>query len=76
MLPGVPAYWNTELIAAEGWRTNFVQDLREMLGRYTGPGYRSDMTEASNFFDPENHAFEWVSLMVPMMVFGLSLIHI
>jgi len=57
-----------EIRASKDFLDYFLKDWTEDMGRYHGPGYRKDYK--TDLTDPENHAFEWVSLIVPQLVFG------
>lgn len=64
MLDLTPYRWYEELRAAEKYRDQFLDDWEEVISHYHGPGYKSSgapIFEESH--DPENHAFEWISLI-------------
>lgn len=59
--------WYEEIRAAEQYRDQFLADWDEVLEGYHGPGYRPDAGPLHARSDPENHAFEWLSLMIPQV---------
>jgi len=66
MLNLSPAHWFEEKQAAEDYRDQYLEGWDDMIERFHGPGYRQGAPGAGPS-DPENHAFEWCSLMVPQM---------
>ena len=64
MLRNEPSSWYDEIRHAEEVRDKFLQGLDEEIEKYHGPYYRGDAKTGTNG-DPENHAHEWQSLMVP-----------
>ena len=66
MLNLSPAHWFEEKQAAEDHRDQYLEGWDDMVERYHGPGYRQGGV-GSGPSDPENHAFEWCSLMVPQL---------
>lgn len=67
MLELSPGAWYDEVRAAENYRDQFLDDWETVLEQYHGPGYRPDKSPMQQSHDPENHAFEWLSLMVPQV---------
>lgn len=68
MLDLSPAKMLDEIRASKTFLEGFLKNWDEDMSRYHGPGYRQD--QKTDLTDPENHAFEWVSLVVPQLVFG------
>jgi len=66
MLDLRPASWFEEMQVAEDYRDQFLDGWEDMIQRFHGPGHRAGRAD-SETHDPENHAFEWTSLMVPQM---------
>ena len=61
-----PAHVRREIGAAELQRERILKPLEDMLRKFEGPG--RDDTLASSY-DRENHYFEWVSLVLPQVMF-------
>ena len=58
-----------EVKQAEEDRDEFLGvDYEDRLARYAGPGYRSHTKNVE--VDFENHAYEWISLFLPLLVSG------
>lgn len=56
-----------EVTAAERWRDDHLDGLEDRLKRYTGPAFKKAQR---GDYDPENHAFEYLSLLVPRLVYA------
>ena len=54
-----------EISGAEQYRDAHIEGMAEQVERYHGPFYNSSAGE----FSPENHYYEYLSLMVPRLVF-------
>lgn len=57
-----------EIKAAEEANQDFLGNFQRTVERYHGKEYRN--SAPGLFSDPENHQFEWVSLMMPRLVSG------
>lgn len=66
MLSTSPQHWWSEIRAAETYRDKFLEDWDDVVEGFHGPGYKPHRTQ-SDGGDPENHAFEWLSLMIPQI---------
>ena len=65
MLKLEPDYWHQEIEAAKTYRDQFLDEWDSQIRRFTGPGFKNDHAPTiEDDTDLENHAFEWVSLMV------------
>jgi hypothetical protein len=62
------ALWE-EVRAAEKFRDEHLKSIRQRVARYHGPGYKGVEIDGVNNTDPENHAFEWISSVVPRMAY-------
>lgn len=62
-----PYTWYEEVRAAEEYRDQFLDDWEDVLEGYYGPGYKPDAGPMQRRHNVENHAFEWLSLMVPQV---------
>lgn len=56
-----------EVEGAEKFRDAHIAELRSMVERYHGPGYRSDRSDPYTD-DPENFGHEYVSLVLPRII--------
>ena len=66
-----PSNFRQEIRAAEGFRDRYQSNVGPMRDGYTGPYWSEQYGKGmSGRTDPENHAFEWVSRMVPSMAMG------
>lgn len=63
-LPKASSWWRDELQSADRSADRHREELVERVERYHGPGFRRDRSGLEEF-DPENHAFEFVALMMP-----------
>ena len=55
----------SEIEHAENLRDDHLVAMADQIDKYTGPHYASGSTE----YVPENHYYEYVSLMVPRLIF-------
>jgi len=62
------ALWE-EVKAAEGFRDEHLKTISDRVARYHGPGYKGEAIPGVDSYDPENHAFEWISSIVPRMAY-------
>jgi len=60
-----PKHLLEELQAAEQYRDSHIDGMAEQVERFHGPFYN----DSSGEFSPENHYYEYLSLMVPRLVF-------
>ena len=60
-----------EIFNAEEVRQMHLKSLDEQIKQYHGPWYStSGGPDSAEAFSPENHYYEWISHMVPQMVFN------
>lgn len=57
-----------QIEAAERVTQAHLKGFKEQVARYSSPAYSEDRSR-SDFF-PENHYFEWVSIVLPQIVFA------
>jgi hypothetical protein len=69
MLKDDPKSLHLEVRAAESRRDEALKDFDERLGKYTGPWYKGSDGDGTAKFDPENYAYEYMSYIVPRLVF-------
>ena len=55
----------TEIEHAENLRDAHLAAMAEQVDKFTGPHYANGQSE----YVPENHYYEYVSLMVPRLIF-------
>ena len=63
-----PEYLIDEVNQAEDFRDQHLGDYRAMINRYTGPDYQGGGYESTDF-DPANSMFEYVSLVLPRLIY-------
>lgn len=59
----------SEVRASKEYIQPFLSQWDQEKEYYHGPGYRPQASK-SDEYHPENHAFEWCSLVVPQLTFG------
>ena len=57
-----------EVSEAETFRDRHLNEYRSMIDRYTGPDYTGSASTGSTF-DPANSMFEYVSLVLPRLIY-------
>jgi hypothetical protein len=68
MLDTSPANLWREYMAAKEYREEHLRSLRDRIARYVGPAYRGDVRRDEQY-EPENHEFEYLSLVVPKIAY-------
>lgn len=58
-----------EIRAAEEVRDKYLRSFGSLVKGYHGPAYNSDMEGDGAAWEPENHVFEYLSLVVPRCVY-------
>lgn len=71
MIRCTPANLRRETDAARKFRDVVLSCWDEMIAEYVGPGYGSIKASPDRPFTPESHAFEYLSLVVPMLVYDI-----
>lgn len=66
MIDTTPENLLIEIEASETLRNQHLEEFDDQIRRYHGPHYRAGSMEQD--FYPENHAFEYLSLIVPRIV--------
>lgn len=64
-----PAKLMEEVQAAVRYRDQHLKSLDEQLQRYRGPAWRKDGYTVGSDYAPENTYYEYVSLMIPKLIF-------
>jgi hypothetical protein len=59
-----------EVRSAESFRDDHLDEISSRVQRYHGSAYKGSSAPGSSNNDPENHSFEWISQMVPLMADG------
>jgi hypothetical protein len=59
-----PGNLRREIAASELQRNELISGLPDMIRKYEGPGRHQDMAD----YAPENHYFEWISLVLPRVL--------
>ena len=66
MLDVSPGNLMTEVMASESLRDRHLEGMDDQIRRYHGPHWRAGSAEQDDY--PENHAYEYLSLMIPRIV--------
>ena len=69
MLSTEPSALLTEIQSAIRYRDSRIEDLDDIVRKYTGPYYASSGTSGSSDYAPENTYYEYLSLMIPRLVY-------
>jgi hypothetical protein len=69
MLSTDPGALLTEIKSAIQYRDSRIGELDNIIRRYTGPYYSSGGTSGSSDYAPENTYYEYLSLMIPRLVY-------
>ena len=64
-----PAKLMEEVQAAAKFRDQHLKSLDEQVQRYRGPAWRKDGYNVGSDYAPENTYYEYVSLMIPKLIF-------
>ena len=59
----------TEVQAAVDFRNRHIKALDDQVQRFRGPFYKKDTYNTSDDYAPENTYYEYVSLMIPKLIF-------
>ena len=64
-----PEHAMEEVKAAIDFRNRHTKTLDEQVRRFRGPYYQKDTYSISSDYSPENTYYEYVSLMIPKLIF-------
>lgn len=69
MLSTKPSSLLTEVKSAIRYRDSRIEELDEIVRKYVGPYYSSTGSESAGDYSPENTYYEYLSLMIPRLVY-------
>lgn len=69
MLDTSPDNLLIEIQAAEKLRDEHLESLDDQIARYHGPAYRGKVSWEAMAYDPKNRAYQYVSQVLPMLVY-------